>query len=226
MIRLNVLITLVISSFLFFSCKKEESKIDLKTDYFPLNKGHFVSYKVQEINLDKAAKIADTFNYFIKTEIGEEYTDDSGLKAFKFNRYYRSSVTKPWVIKDVWTVQLKQNKLELVEENNRLIKLVFAPDLEDKWNANIYTTLDAQNCSYSYIDVPQTINGIALNSTLKVNQQYLLTLIDFKNKHEVYARNVGLVYKHVKDFKISKSDSTNILSGNELRMEMLEYGIE
>jgi hypothetical protein len=200
-------IAVVISCLLVFlatnSCKKDEP-YDMHYDYFPLNDGRYVIYSVHEVFVDQQIQQKDTFDYFIKTLIGDTIIDNSGRIARKFERYFSSSASGPWTIHDIWTAIIDGGRAELVEENNRTIKLVFAPSEDDEWDMNAYNTLDQMNCYYSNINLPYTVNGTAFSTTVTVEQEDFSSFIDSRRKYEVYAKEVGMIHKYFKDFIITK----------------------
>jgi hypothetical protein len=210
------------------SCKKKEEVVDFHYNYFPQEKGRFVIYSVHERNVDSAgsASLNYTRDYFIKTVIGDTLVDNSGRIVKRYLRYTSSSANGPWLLKDIWTSYRAGDKAELVEENNRIIKLVFAPSKYKEWNANAYTVLDPLDCYYSNLYKSLSINGIHFDSTVTVEQADELNLIQYKRKFEKYAANVGLIQKHYKDFEINNYDSTSVHKGYELMMDVVQFGIE
>lgn len=207
------------------SCKKTDD-FDMYYDYFPLNEGHYNIYSIREVVVDQQVNVRDTFDYFIKTVIGEDITDNSGRTAKQFERYYGASANGPWMIHDLWTAIYADGKGELVEENNRVIKLVFAPSEDDEWNMNAYNTLDALECYYSNLHKSYTLGGNTYSSTVTVEQEDFSSYIDSRRKYEVYARGVGMVHKYFRDFTINNGNPNNLKKGHLLEMRLISYGQE
>ena len=193
-------------------------------DYFPMTEGRYVIYSVQEIAVDNQLK--DTTDYFLKTVIGEEIIDNAGRSAREYNRYIGPTANGPWNIKDVWTCVIDGPRAELVEENNRTIKLVFAPSEDDEWDMNVYNTLGEMDCYYSNIHQPYSINGTGFSSTVTVEQEDFNSFIDSRRKYEVYAKGVGMVHKYFRDFIINNGNPNNVKKGRSLMMELVSYGQE
>src|SRR5690606_7865171 len=155
----------------------------------------------------------DTLHYQLKTVVGEVVTDNEGREAHKFMRYKRDTVSDPWQLSDVWMTIIADHRAELVEENQRIIKLVFAPTKDKLWNANAYNVYDDLECYYDEIHKEYTLNGHVMDSTVTVEQDDELNLIEYRRKYEVYAKEIGLVKKHFRDLKINNFDVTNISEG-------------
>jgi hypothetical protein len=204
------------------SCKKK-AEPDFHFDYFPIVQNQYVTYAVTEITIDQTVNQSDTLNYFMKVQIGDIEIDNQGRNANRVYRYTSSSISGPWVLKDIWTSILNGNKAELYEENNRIIKLVFAPSKSKSWNANAYTTLGELNCYYDQIHKKINFGSLSFDSTITVEQQDELNFIQYKRKFEIYAKGVGLVRKFYKDFEINNSDTTNVKKGKELQMTVVDY---
>ncbi len=208
------------------SCKKKEETVEMYYDYFPQTEGRYVVYSVHEVVVDQQINQRDTFDYFIKTVIGEPIIDNQGRTVHEFERYKSSSATGPWTIKDVWTCVIDGPRAELVEENNRTIKLVFAPSEDDEWNMNAYNTLDALECTYSNIHEPYSLNGMDFSSTVTVDQEDFSSYIDSRKKYEIYSRGVGMIYKYYRDFVINNGNPNNIYKGRLMIMSAVSYGQE
>lgn len=207
------------------SCKKEDP-IEMYYDYFPLNEGKYVIYSVHEVFVDQQIQQKDTFDYFIKTVIGDTIMDNSGRIAREFERYYSTNANGPWTIHDIWTAIIDGSRGELVEENNRTIKLIFAPSEDDEWDMNAYNTSGGLDCYYSNIHQPYSFNGHSFSSTVTVEQEDFSSFIDSRRKYEVYARGVGMVHKYFKDFIIINGDPTNVKKGHLLEMRLVSHGQE
>jgi hypothetical protein len=221
---------------LFTACKKETSSdsINFHADYYPLETGRFVIYEAMGIQHDDQAIIlSDTNKFFLKTVIGEEIEDLMGDPAYKFYRYIRTNENDPWVIKDVWTTKLKANRVDLVEENDRMVKLVFAPTIDKEWDINahnpqekILVRYDEVSLHKSYTITPSNFPAMSFDSTIRVNQQNFFSLVDDRKKYEVYAKGIGLVHKFYKDNSINNFDTLNIRQGREIHYRLIEFGLE
>jgi hypothetical protein len=226
--QLRLFLIAAISSFLLLnSCKKElvNSNQFLYSSYFELKTGKFIEYEVMEVVHDENASIQhDTSYYQLKCVIEDTFTDNAGRLAFNYVRYKRTNSTEPWMQSDLWSTTVFNNKAELVEENQRIVKLVFPVSEFTIWNANQFNTDVKLNCSYDELHLQRTINGFSFDSTLVVEQEDKRNLIEFKRKYEVYANRVGMVKKYYKDLQISNFDTLNIKSGKEIFMTLTNFG--
>jgi hypothetical protein len=219
---LSILLFLVV-----FSCKKEKTTVDFHFDYFDLREGRYITYDVVEIKHDDGAIVAhDTMVYQLKTLIGDTVIDNEGRIARKFLRYKRENSTESWILSDVWTAIISDRKAELVEENQRMVKLVFAPTINKTWDLNAYNQQSYLECYYRDIHDAASINGWNFDSILVVEQEDFPSFVDYRRKYEVYANGVGLVYKYYKDLKIQNFDTLNVVSGDELFYKVTGYGFE
>lgn len=226
--QIRLLLAVAVSSILLLnSCKKELVNSDqfLYTSYFELKTGKFVEYDVMEILHDENAAIEhDTTIYKLKCVVEDTFTDNAGRLVFNYVRYKRTNSNEPWVQSDLWSTAVFNNKAELVEENQRIVKLVFPVSKFTTWNANQFNSDIKLNCNYDELHFQRTINGFLFDSTLVVEQEDKRNLIEFKRKYEVYANRVGMVKKYYKDLQISNFDTLNIKSGNEIFMTLTNFG--
>lgn len=222
--RLLFLLPLIV-----LSCGKDQSQaVDFHYNYFPLEQGRFVVYSVHEEKIDPGGGAVNNYSidYFIKTKIGDTIHDNSGRVVRKYERYTAQDPNGPWQIKDIWTAIIAANRAELVEENNRVVKLLFAPTIDKSWNINVYNTLSPIQAHYSNIHQPQTINGLTFPLALVVEQENTINLIQHKRKYEVYAENVGMIAKVYKDAEITNFDTTQVTKGFTQIMQIIDFGIE
>lgn len=219
------LITLL--SIIAFSCKKESDPIIFGYEYFPVEKGHYVVYDVLDIFHDVALEPAhDSSRYQIKEVVGEAYLDNEGEESHKVKRFIRNSSADEWVLKDVWAKKRTTKTAELVEENDRMIKMIFAIAYDRSWDCNALNNEDEQTCYYENIYEEYDLNGTVYDSTVIVEKEDFTSFIDFKRKYEIYANGVGKIYSVFKDLEIDNFDTTDIVKGNEIYYSAIDYGIE
>jgi len=223
-----LLFSLSVLALLPLSCKKEKVETPkMHLNYFGLIPGRFVTYEVLEVFHDDDVLVAhDTLRYQLKTVIGNEFIDNNGRTAREFKRFKRNSSSAPWVVSDLWTAIIENYKAELVEENQRIIKLVFSPTEDKIWNPNTYNAMASSESNYENIHASVTLNNINFDSTLIVRQGYFKSLIDYQNASEIYATNIGLVSKSYKNLKIANFDTLNVKKGYEIHYKCLGYGFE
>jgi hypothetical protein len=211
----------------FVSCKKDNEPVNFHYGYFPVDQGRYVIYQVHEENIDVNVNKYDISDYYLKAILGDTVIDNQGRIARRYERYISENANGPWVLKDIWTTIIESNRAELVEENNRMIKMVFAPTKFKEWNMNAYNVLDPLDCYYRDIHKSFALNGISFDSTVVVEQEeYTTSKIDYRRKYEVYAKNVGMIQKYFKDQTNVFGDTSNVIKGKTLIMNAVEFGVE
>ncbi len=210
----------------WLSCKKNEPAPEYHYDYFPIETGRYVIYDVQEMVHDDTLHLHDTIHYQLKTLIGDVFVDNAGRSAYEFLRFKRSDETQQWQTSDLWTVILDNNRLEIVEENQRIIRLVFAVSASKSWNPNAFNNLDEAEFYYEDLHKSKQIGNQTFDETVIVEQEDFFSLIDHRRKFEVYAKNVGLVQRYYKDLRINNFDTTDVVKGTEQYFTVKSFGIE
>lgn len=229
--KFKVLFVLACTTALVYSCEKENNteEINFHYDYFPMETGRYVVYEAMEIIHDIQGVVArDTNRFFLKTVIGDTTFDNSGKIAYKFLRYKKEVLPDEWVLTDVWTTRFESDRLELVEENNRVVKLIF-PTIESKvWNVNAFNTAPRLLANYDVeqLHTGKTLSGFVLDSTIQVEIQDFFSLVDHRRKYEVYAKGVGLIQLSYKDNDIMNFDTLDIRYGREKHYKMIDFGKE
>jgi hypothetical protein len=212
----------VFITFVIVSCKKNDDDVELYLDYYPLEEGVFVEYDVTFI---KHNPVSDTFHYRLKTVIGDTIIDNSGRIARKFYRYIYDTLYEEYQIKDLWTTIIDNYKAELVVENQRKIKLVFAPTADKEWNVNAFNLDTALNAYYENIHDSYSFAGYDFEKTVKVVHEYAKpNLIQYKNKYEVYAKGIGLIELNYVDIEFENFQVDKPNDGTELYYKIINYG--
>lgn len=206
------------------SCKKQDPVPSFHEEYFGMEEGRYVIYDVVDIIHDADLNQHDTAYYQIKTQWGEPYIDNLGRNAREFNRYRRNSVNDPWTHTDLWTGIIADRRAELIEENQRVIKLFLAPTASKVWDANVYNMLGELESYYEDIHKEKTIGGTFFDSTVVVEQADEKNFIDDIRIYEVYAKGIGLVKKFYK--KNNYQGTPEVDKGKELYYTYNSSGVE
>ncbi|MBM3163837.1 MAG: hypothetical protein FJZ80_00120 [Bacteroidetes bacterium] len=226
MVRKVILFLLLVGC--AFGCKKKQANGGLGSfhyGYFPIQQGAYWIYQSVEITHDENAPVAhDTSVYYLKTEIGDTLYDNEGRLVYKFNRYKRNGIFNPWILTDVWTTVLDDNRAEIVEENIRRVALRFPVKTATTWDPNQFNVLASKQAFYEKIHTPFSTGFVNADSSAHAVTIKKLTLVTYEHQFEVYGKNIGLMTKYFKDLQISNFDTLNIKQGKELFLNLLEYG--
>ena len=230
--KINYIILLCSFIFVGISCKKKvESPPDLGYDYAPTTLGKYVVYDVDSTVYDDNFMDTTHFKYRIKEKLEEIYTDNQGRDAIKLVRYikwYNSLINYDniaWTVKDVWNYTKTNTTLQVVEEDVRFTKLAFPIKEDATWNGNALNTMGELSYTYDYINQSEIINGTPFANVLLVVQK------DDKSKNaihreyyiEKYAKDVGLVYREIKDLE---SNTIKVQNGIIIPVEQrIEKGV-
>lgn len=215
-----------------FSCKKENpSKIDIQGKrYYPLEIGHWIEFEVDSITLNdfySPPKI-DTSSSFMKLEVADSFRDNTGQLAFKMTFSWRSSDTMPWKVNNVFTVTDEGNSLHAVEQNLRLIKLVFPISQSAYWFGDSFfhptqenDFMGADTFRYDQMHVPMQINGLSFDSVVSVVSSNE-NLIEKNDYIERYVAGIGLVYS--KKLHLEKQNiSGDWENGFDIEYRVIDY---
>ena len=208
------------------SCKKDDQRIIYGHQYFPYEEGAYVVYNVTDIIHDDPVAVHDTSYYQIKEQIGEEDIDEEGQMYRKMYRYIRSNDTLAWALKDAWVVKKTNRSVELVEENDRIIKLAFSISYDQFWDCNALNNDNEEECFYANIYEPFSTGGLDFDSTVTVKHQDFESFIEKIEIYEVYGANVGKIHSYKKDIRINNGDTLDIEKGTELYYTAKEYGFD
>jgi hypothetical protein len=222
----NILKISLLLIVVFSACKKQEpafSTLDLKYDYFPLELGTFKEYKIDSIVYDDFTNTIDTFSFFIREEVKEQFLDNAGRETFRIERFIKTNPNSSWIIRSVWTANLLTTRAERNEENLRYVKLIFPPKEGATWNGNEFNILGTQTYTIDYIDQEETIGNIYHEKVLKVIQKDVFNLIRTEKYTEKYALGVGLIERKFTDLETEISGQ--IKSGSVYSQVLINKGV-
>ncbi|MFM7023863.1 MAG: hypothetical protein ACKOXB_12905 [Flavobacteriales bacterium] len=219
----KILILLAIVFLFAASCKKGgELVVESGREYIPVKTGNYIIYHVDSIHFDDFTEKSDTFSFQLKEEIGAAFTDATGNTSYQLKRYTRADTGNadalPWTLRKIWYVTKLDSRYERVEESYRYTRLEFPASEGGTWNGNAFNNNEEWDYTYKNVHKPTTLKSNMWDSTLTVIQIDDDLLISKKYYKEIYAKNVGLVYRGYIDVA-----SQDIGSGKPI-MERIEKG--
>lgn len=204
----------LISIFIFLqNCKKTaHSTIDLGLSYYPLNVGDWIVYNVDSIVYNDFTNPVsiDTFSYQIREEITNDFLDLNNEQNFRIEQF-KKYANGSWFVNNVFSAKQNQINTQKVENDLRYVKMVFPIKTGSNWNGHIYLDVADQahlaflnlanyNWNFSYENINETliINNFTLDSCVTILQINEENLFEKKYAKEIYAKNIGLVYKEMR----------------------------
>jgi hypothetical protein len=199
------------------------------SDYFPLQTGKYIAYDLDSTVYVNFGLKDTVIKYQVKDSIETQITDNLGRPAYRIVRYIRKNAGQSWTANNTFMAVPAGSTIEYVENNLRFQKLKLPIQNGYTWKGNTYLDTYSLNSNFKYFDdwdytydsvgVSQTIGGIQLDNTLKVNQrdEFLgqdpkLSGTQFAEKNysvEKYAKNIGLVYKEFIHWDYQGSQSSS-----------------
>lgn len=192
----NLLYIIFLFAITSYSCSKEEVITpDLGYDYAGLEVGRYIIYDVDSFYYNDFFDTIDTSYFQIKEVVDSKFIDLEGDEAFKIIRYRKENDTTNWVLIDVWSSKLTTTNFQKVEENVRLVKLIFPVKENKTWNGNSMNNLASMEYEYTVVDKAEIIGGNTLSSVATILQYEFSPLTEENFFQEKYAKGIGMVYK-------------------------------
>ncbi len=207
---------LLLSIVVFQACKEDGSdQLELGYDYFPLEVGNYIVYKVDSTIYSAFAGTVDSSTVYLKELVESSFIDNEGRESYRIMLYFKSSLDSnvAWNEFKAYASTITDLRAEKVEDNLRFIKLAFPVRNDQTWDGHRFidpaadTIFEANNAlylgdwTYRYANVNEAANlsvyGSALefDSTITVYERGDSNLIEYYAGKEVYAKNVGLVFR-------------------------------
>jgi len=168
--------------------------IDRGEDYYPVSEGRIAEYKVDSIVFNSFLESVDTFQYYVQLRMAGEVPDRNTPTNLVI-KSIRTDTSQSWHFHSEQEVSRSADNIIELIANSKVIKLSFPVSDSEAWDANIYNSEDAQIYTYQEIDEPFSGEYISSDSTLRVDQGSRINELEEIYGEEVYARDIGLLYR-------------------------------
>lgn len=199
--------------------------------FAPIGPGRYVVYDVASVEHFELAEDIYRF-YQLKEVFVAPFTDPEGRESWRIERYIRPIGSQRWEIDSVWQARLDNGRYIRTENNTPFIRLAFPERAGLSWNGNAFNALGAETYRIEQFNQPFRVRNRSFNPTLTVLQQRDSSLIHRDFRYEVYAQEIGMVYKRVERFRyIDRADNPffgkdSIIAGLFLEQVAVEHGVE
>ena len=206
---------------LLSSCKRTETLESLTLDELvPLKVGKYITYRLDSLVFTNAGKITETHRYRVRHTIDRQSVDNQNRPTWVVVTHITDSLgVGPWIQNGTYTITQVDKKLEVTENNLRVIKLNLPTVQDFTWKGNTYLpdrpynpefpiSIDANMSLWEFkfetVNASETIAGNQLNDVTTVfhidesENVPMVTDTSFASRElslEKYAKNVGLVFR-------------------------------
>lgn len=216
------LIVLFVISVIFNACRNNSEEIKLKGEaFFPNQQGAVKYYLVDTFRFDDFTGKTDTTSFEYKEEIKEKFVDLEGDSFFRIElSIYNVKKLKYEIYKIIQRKIVGNYAIENID-NMPQVKMLFpissykTKGSSYSWNLNMLNAMDEEKIKYNAISKPFN-NGLN-NYNDCVNIGLLKPQIGgIQNDiyEEVYAKDIGLVYRHID--KSNTFSTTGFKAGFEI----------
>ncbi len=203
------------------SDKKEQFETELLSDYTPaLQPGKYITYRVDSLVFPNFGRATEIHKYQQKHVIDALITDNLGRPSYRVIRYITDSMaTQPWQVSGTYLITKLDDKIEVIEDNQRVIKIRVPLNEGFTWKGNIFISSNPYDPLYKfsnddnmndwefYYDMFESSFSYKNNNYTDVwtieaaDEAYNVPITDptsyatRSRAMEKYSKNIGLVYR-------------------------------
>ncbi len=215
--------------------KKEVVPVVTGQNYFPIAVGDTAIYHV--INSDTAVYAPGGAppnviysDYYLMEIVQDTFLDAAHGIAYKLDRYKSPTITSSsWKYDSTWYEYIDSYEAVRVENNVPFVKLSFPVKNNLQWDSDVKNIYGPNICTMVNLNKPYQLGSLSFPQSLIVLQSPDTAydpIIGQNKRLEVYAANVGLIYKQSLYISINSSGSggsSAVRSGVNYSQQLVSY---
>jgi hypothetical protein len=219
------------SLFLIWACssKKDVVPTVTGTEYFPISVGDSTVYQVVITDTSVSGTVTNS-NYFLMEIIQDTFVNAAHGISYYIDRYTSPTLTSSsWTYDSTFYEYKTSYEAVRVESNVPYIKLSFPAQNNRQWDGNALNVDSVDKYTMVNLGMSYQLGNVSYPQTLIVLESADTTfnpIIGQNKKLEVYAYNIGLIYKQHVIIDINYSSSGNgVLSrtGTNYKQSLVSY---
>jgi hypothetical protein len=215
-----------------YACSSENLEITserLGIAYFPLESGNFRVYEISEVLYNTQGK--DKLSYFLKEKVLDSFENFEGGESFRIERSVKLNADDPWQLDSIWSARRNDQLAVMVENNIPFVKLVFPLEEDKSWDGNILNERDQDDYTMTQVKrvYDDSLGNVYDRTVTIVQEENRDPIVQTNLRKEIYAENIGLVYKESRIFDFCTVDCEflgDTVAGRDFKMRLIEYGME
>jgi hypothetical protein len=186
-----------------------------------LQPGKYITYRVDSTIFTSFGRATEIHKYLVKHVVDSAITDNLGRPAFRVFTFISDTTgSLPWQPIGSYVITVLDDRVETVEDNLRVIKLHTPVADGNTWKGNSYLAEDPYGSEYSFsnddnmgdwdfhfeggLQSSLSIEGNTYNEVYLVSESNDIDPVNDPSDYgsesisqEVYAKNIGLVYREL-----------------------------
>ncbi|MBL7872623.1 MAG: hypothetical protein JNM78_13485 [Cyclobacteriaceae bacterium] len=189
-------------------CSNEDPiSTDVGLNYFPLQTGDSWIYTVEETTINQTVTASTA--YELSVTVTDSVKNSDGKYTYTFHRAKRMTESDSWESFGTWTAMVSRNQLIQREGNILFVKLIFPLSDGLTWNGNQFNNLPNMGNLFTgkgsevyhtseYDQSKNLTTTLEFDKTITIiHNEFVDPIVGKDVRKEVYARDVGLIYKEV-----------------------------
>lgn len=181
------------------NCDTELTPIDFSEgySYFPLNIGNTRTFSVTDVTINALGE-TDTILFEASEQITGGFLGLAGDSTYYLVRSKRNSEADIWVEDSVWTASVIGPNILVNQNNVQQVKLVVPVEEDKSWDLNAFNGLNEKLLFMSLNVDSISVDGIEETLLTVIHENFIdpARITKDRLKFEVFAKNIGLVYKY------------------------------
>lgn len=217
---------------LLTGCGEDENTRPPDSEYFPLRKGLYQIYSFEQTTYS-AVNPAVHEVYQLKTEVVDSFLNDIGTYTYVIYRSKRQTQNDPWQFMESWSARTSSFQAVVTEGNTSFVRFIFPASTNSRWNGNLLNNLEPDE--YTVLQSGKTYQlstGETMPDCVVIEQHNDRDILDRDERIEVYARNIGLVYKRSIVLHFCRDSQSidcqfgvdDVIGGTEFEQVLIGYG--
>ncbi|MCC6817890.1 MAG: hypothetical protein IT245_03235 [Bacteroidia bacterium] len=212
------------------ACRSSQEEAIVKgLEYFPIKIGDKKTYKIDTVVFDLFQKRIDTFSNIVYEEVVEQFVNFYGDSVYRIELSTFNTTKQKFVVFKSFERSIKDNYAIEKMDNSTEVKMIFPiSNYKTKgssytWNANMFNNREPDIVKYTsvFTTFNNGINSYNNCVSIKLNKPLNGPIVN-KIKEEVYAKDIGLVYRFTDSTDLLKSpDNDDFYSGKRIFIKLI-----